>query len=225
MVSWRKDGWRRHHGRTARVSAAVPAWLLAAHRPLRLTANDSSTGRAARPAARATAGRGASAAASARGMEPDGRPLRGPPLLRGKARALAAEAPQAPGFPADPRGRRGSRRRAHFRQRARHCSTRPRVPRSLPPRNSKAGWRPGGPAGRRGWRRLVTPWVRARFGERIPTMHPSRRGSSQGMLPLDSAPRAPHLAAHLMAEIHTADLSSLDTDALKSRLTQLGRYL
>lgn len=225
MVSWKKDGWRRHHGRTARVSAAVPAWLLAAHRPLRLTANGSSTGRAARPAARATAGRGASAAASAPGMEPGGRLHRRPPPLRGKARALAAEAPRAPGFPADPRGRRDSGRKALFRQRAHHRSMRTPAPRSLPPRNSKAGWRPAGPAGRRKWRRVVTPWVGVRSEGRIPTMHPSCRGSSQGMLPLDSPPRAPHLAARTMAETHTADLSSLDTDALKSRLTQLGRYL
>jgi len=58
-------------------------------------------------------------------------------------------------------------------------------------------------------------------------MHPSGRGSS---LPIPSSPLTrpfvvPTLPPDLMAEIHTADLSSLDSDALKSRLTQLGRYL
>jgi len=43
--------------------------------------------------------------------------------------------------------------------------------------------------------------------------------------PLTRPAAIPNLPPRPMAEIHTADLSSLDTDALKSRLTQLGRYL
>jgi len=40
---------------------------------------------------------------------------------------------------------------------------------------------------------------------------------------IDSVPDVS--SAHLMAETHTADLSNLDTDALRKRLVQLGRYL
>ena len=67
---------------------------------------------------------------------------------------------------------------------------------------------------------------RHRGGRRYQTTESSYTPSSEDQVPpLDSLLRGLHGAASPMAEIHTADLSSLDTDALKSRLTQLGRYL
>lgn len=75
----------------------------------------------------------------------------------------------------------------------------------------------GGDSRHHGWERLlnaVFPSCTGRAADQ------ARRSS-----PLTPPPVLPTFPPDLMAEIHTADLSSLDTDALKSRLTQLGRYL
>ena len=196
-------------------------------RVVSIKSGGSSSGRAAAPGARATGGWGSSADAPDPRMRFRGMPSPGTPAgIRGSSRDPEAEPPRNRGFPAGHRWHRGSGGPGPVFPGIRHrsSSTIP-GPSSAPPRNSTAGWRPRGPAGRRRWQRGGTSRLGAPFPRRIPKMHPSRRGSSPVILPLDSPPRSPHLAAPPMAEIHTADLSSLDTDALKSRLTQLGRYL
>lgn len=141
----------------------------------------SSSGRAAPPGARATAGWASSAGAP----EPPKRnrgipaPERAQGLPR-KARIPAAGSAQDRESRADHCWHRDSggpivppqdyHRRSNRR-------TSPRLP-PTSPRNSTAGWRPRGPTGRRGWRRSGTPRLGAPFPKRIPKMHPSGCGSS-----------------------------------------------
>ena len=195
--------------------------------PHRLTVTGSPNGRVVPPAARATAGM----ASSADHADPPRRCRKIPsPSMpagkSGKPRTAVAEPGRDPEAPAGHRWHNGSRGTAPRSPGTHHRrSSTTADPSIAPPRSSTADWQPEGPAGKSRWQRSVTPRMGERWGQRIPKMHSSRRGSSPLIVPLDSPPRRPHLAARPMAEIHTADLSSLDSDALKSRLTQLGRYL
>ena len=88
------------------------------------------------------------------------RRARGKGDLRRRAVPGAAER----GPPADHRWRRRRCGRASDCRRPPRCNSR-RIsslpsPAIAPPRNSRAGWRPEGPAGRRGWKRGGTPVVR-----------------------------------------------------------------
>ena len=109
-----------------------------------------------------------------------------PTVLPRKARGPSIDSARGPGSRGDPRSRRGNDARCPVPRKHRQHHRSRTIPRQRlgPPRNSRAGWQPQGPACRRGWRTSRSSRFNAPCAGIRMKMHPIRRESSAGMLPV-----------------------------------------